>query len=180
MNDYAKNRIFGDSFMPAAKSVLKGIYSAEMDISIASDKLDTKEASDLILHGAKSKILNDGDRVAVRVRKHGYADRYPNEFTIRSRAMFGGETEYNKIMSGMGDFFLYAHAEQIKHEFARWLLIDLANFRYAIENMKIPKESKSNFDGTRFYAFNIYDFPPTLDLVVAGSHAMESRQVGLF
>jgi hypothetical protein len=32
-------------------------------------------------------------RTAARVRRPGYADRYPHQFTIRSRITSGGETE---------------------------------------------------------------------------------------
>jgi hypothetical protein len=49
-------------------------------------------------------------RVAARVRRSGYAQRYPHQFTIRSRVASGAETELSRIVNGKGDWMFYGHS----------------------------------------------------------------------
>ena len=83
-------------------------------------------------------------------------------------------------MEGMGDLYLYGHAVEADLSLERWLLMDLSVFRYAMENLNIPRKEKYNWDGTRFYSFNIYDFPVALEFVVSSSHPLHTQQAEMF
>lgn len=65
-------------------------------LRVAPDYLDTRHATDL-------PMLDGRDmRIAARVRRHGYAGRYPYDFTIRSRLPSGNPTELAKIVKVTG------------------------------------------------------------------------------
>ena len=111
-------------------------------------------------------------RVAARVRRPGYADRYPYEFTIRSRLPSGSETELSKIVNGAGDWMFYGHASACGQGFDRWWLIDLRAFRAALIRQGpqgLRWGNKTNADGTRFTWFDVRSFPAEPALVVAAS-----------
>lgn len=72
-----------------------------------------------------------GRRVLCRVRESGYADRFPTQFTFRSRRPTGdqGIAELARVLGGFGEQYLYAHAAEFGAELTRWMLIDLGVFR---------------------------------------------------
>ena len=70
-------------------------------------------------------------RVAARVRRPGYAARYPHQFTIRSHLPSGAQSELSKIVIGKGDRMFCAHASATETGVDRWCLQDLNAFRAA-------------------------------------------------
>lgn len=136
-----------------------------------SFKMDTEQAADLFVFTAKDMTI------AARVRRPGYADRYPFEFTIRSARDSGATTELSKIIDRWGDWFFYGHASETDH-IGRWWLIDLHAFRAAlirhnrIDGVCLLSLKKDNGDGTHFIAYDLRSFPAHPSILVAGSHVL--------
>lgn len=118
--------------------------------------------------------------IACRVRRPGYADRYPWEITIRSQRDSGMRTELVKLREGWGDWMFYGHASEDPGAVERWFLIDLHAWRgefirdgFAAALGKPLRyrgalKPQSNGDGTHFVAFDVRRFPASL--VIASSH----------
>ncbi len=161
MNCYTTNRAWSDRFLPE----IKRIVGARL-LQTAPDMLDWRQATDLVMMDGKDL------RIAARVRRHGYADCYPFDFTIRSRLSSGAETELSKIVNGHGDWMFYGHANPTETGFDRWWLIDLRAFRAGLirhvhNGYPIRYGNKVNPDGTQFKWFDIRSFPAEPPLVVA-------------
>jgi hypothetical protein len=115
-------------------------------------KEDAEEATDLIM------LKAEGIRIACRVRREGFAERYGNEITITCRRETGHECEYDKmILGGMADWFFYAHAPLLLPRF----LIDLEKARPIVidlVNRGIVKEQGPNKDrvGRRCWFFAVH------------------------
>ena len=114
-------------------------------------------------------------RIAARVRRHGYANRFPNQFTIRSKLPSGNKTELAKIVNGHGDWMFYGHADASGTGLEAWYLIDLRAFRAALIRRSqfghgLRYGVKQNPDGTCFTWFDIESFPAEPPLVVARSY----------
>ena len=163
MNFYARNRHWSDQFLPEIKRIVGAHLLTE-----APEGLDMREATDLLVFDAKDI------RIAARVRRPGYAAIYPDQFTIRAEASYGGETELSKIVNGKGDWMFYGHAAPSGVGLASWWLLDLKAFRaglirQATNGFPIRCGDKRNADGTAFKWFDIRSFPPEPPLVVARS-----------
>lgn len=134
---------------------------------------DAKEATDLIMLNARDL------RIACRVRRAGYADRYPYDFTIRASNDAGYPTELQKIIKGFGDWMIYAH-EGAAGSLARWFIIDLDIFRAELiedghrrkanEDRLLPRGTipMENPDGSSFFVFDVRRLPP--EGVIGSSH----------
>lgn len=166
MGAYQSDREWSDRFIPAIRQIVgpRLLVPSPFDV-------DTKEAADLIVLKAKDMT------VAARVRRAGYADRYPYEFTIRSKRDSGAKTELAKLLEGWGDWFLYGH-EGGNCALSRWWLIDLHEWRERLLRAGFTgswgglAQQKSNGDGTAFFAFDLRKFTPSI--LVAGSSELPS------
>ena len=118
MNCYTNNRNWSDRFLPEIKQLI-GSYLLET----AADPFDHIQATDLMMLDARDM------RVAARVRRPGYAQRYPYQFTIRSAVASGAQTELSKIVNGNGDWMFYGHSNADQTGLEAWWLIDLRAFR---------------------------------------------------
>ena len=162
---YTSNRRWSDRYLPAAKRII-----AEHILTEAPDALDMREATDLMMLDASTR------RIAVRVRRPGYANRYPYDITIRSGLPSGAETELSKIVNGHGDWMLYGHACADGIGLDRWWLLDLRAFRAAlIRRQGICSGERVNHDGTRFRWFDVRSFPAEPQFVLAGSSQAPSE-----
>lgn len=158
---YDINRSWSDQFIPE----IKQIVGAQL-LQVANDNLDQKQATDLVMLDAQDM------RVAARVRRPGYADRYPYQSTIRSGLPSGAPTELNKIVNGYGDWMFYGHASGFGDTLGNWWLIDLRAFRAALirhrmNGLVLVMGDQVNPDGTRFKWFDVRSFPKEPPLVVA-------------
>lgn len=167
---YASDRAWSDRFIPHMR-LLIGPHLLEP----SSVEIDTKFAADLVVFRARDVTI------ACRVRRPGYADRYPFQFTIRSHRASGARTELEKLVDGWGDWMFYGHASNSgEPTVERWWLLDLAAWRAALirdKHRRINAESKSNGDGTAFVAFDVRDFPVcdgARNLIIAASHPIWS------
>jgi hypothetical protein len=163
MPEHVIDRTYGDRFLPEIKKLITPHLLVP-----TPDLIDQKEAADLmVLHGIDK-------RIAVRVRRPGYADQYPHQFTIRCQRDTGTETELSKIINGWGDWLFYGHATEDEKAVKPWWLIDLRAFRAALirearNGMTLKSGDMPNGDGTYFKWFDIRSFPPHPPLVIASS-----------
>lgn len=163
MNIYLRNRHWSDQFLPDIKRIV-GAHLLET----APDPLDQLHATDLLMLDARDM------RIAARVRRPGYAQRFPHQFTIRSRVASGAQTELSKIVNGKGDWMFYGHSNAAQTAVENWWLIDLRAFRAALirhgnDGGSIVMGDQANPDGTWFKWFDIRSFPDDPPLVVARS-----------
>lgn len=150
---YVIDRQWGDSFLPAVRQIV-----GPRLLVPAPFENDTKEATDLM-------VLRANDfRTAVRIRRPGYARRFPHEFTIRYDKPSGARTEFEKIMDGFGDWMLYGHEQRtVPGQLEHWMLLDLGVFRWVVSSFpNIVPEPIMAPDGVRFLAFDVRAFPEEL------------------
>ena len=152
---YTIDRQWSDQFIPSIKTIVGPLLLVE-----TPDEIDCNQAADLMVFSARNI------RIAARVRRHGYADRFPYEFTLRCARDSGAETELSKIIDGWGDWMFYGHASTHEGVLLRWWIIDLAIFRASLirdrNNDRILCGKKSNGDGTHFAWFDLRSFPESL------------------
>lgn len=165
MGTYQKDRQWSDQFLPEIRKIVGPYLLTE-----SSFEIDTKEAADLIIMKARDMTI------ACRVRREGYADKYPYDFTIRSKRDSGARTEMAKLLEGWGDWMFYGHAGKSYGSLTRWWLIDLHQWRERLlragfnNAWKDFAHQKSNNDGTYFLTFDLRAFKPSI--LIAGSHQL--------
>jgi hypothetical protein len=148
--DYATDRKWADQFIPHVRAVVGPLL-----LQAAPMEVDCREATDLIVLMARDM------RIAVRIRRRGYFEKYPLEFTIRDHRESGAETEHAKIRKGFGDWFLYGHGDERSGQVTHWMLLDLHAYRFAEEEgVPLVCQRKANGDGTYFVAYKLLSFPP--------------------
>lgn len=162
--NYQADRRWSDQFIPQ----LRALIGPHLLVPSSLEQ-DRHEAADLV-------VLTGRDlTIACRLRRHGYAKKYPNQFTIRSRRDSGITTELEKIRAGWGDWLFYGHIAENNKDIAPWWIIDLSVFRASLslnELQGVPHytcdANVPNFDGTLFNAYYVQRFPSAL--VVASSN----------
>ena len=167
MPDYTTDRVWSDQFLPEVRSIVGPLL-----LEPASFEVDAMEATDLIILHAKDK------RIGVRIRRHQFLLRYPNQFTIRYARTSGARTEWEKICRGWGDWFLYGFAsEGDKPPLSRWLLIDYDALRYHDDGRNLTGFTgiQDNGDGTSFKWFDVTMFPVDPPILIASSEPVVSR-----
>lgn len=166
MSGYCTDRAWSDRFIPSLRRLI-GPHLLEP----STFAQDAQQAADLVILHARDL------RIACRVRRAGFAERYPNQFTLRSERTNGTPTEFRKILEGWGDWLFYGHAvsdESIAID--PWWLIDLRAFRFhwSAEGHRDRKQLRhgevTNVDQqTRFRWFDIASFGPQPPLLIASS-----------
>lgn len=172
--NYSVNRAWADKMTPHVNRIV-GPYLLET----TPDQVDMKEGSDLWVIGGRDK------RIAVRVRRAGYAERYPFDFTVRSAVPSGVTTELEKLVNGFGDWMFYGHASVDETSISHWMLIDLAAWRAHLIRWALKRKNpndrlwtaQSNDDGTKFAAFDVRNFvgPPAI-LIASSAYESNKRQ----
>ncbi len=160
---YLSDRRWSDIFIPAVKQIVGPLL-----LEVSSFDVDTKQAADMIVLNARDKAI------AVRVRRPGYADRYPFEFTIRAERDSGTKTELEKIVDGFGDWMFYGHAQEDSVNINRWMVIDLHAWRAVLIRKQAPCKKQNNGDGTHFVAFDVRDLPK--NLLIASSFLLHPEE----
>ena len=153
---YETDRAWSDRHIPAIKKIIGGYL-----LDVASAEVDQRQATDLVI------IKDAGRQIACRVRRPGYSDRWPLDFTIRSHRDSGAETELSKMRRGWGDWYFYGHSDnRAPPNIERWFLLDLDVWRKHERNQNAP--DKSNRDGTYFRVYRVTDFPQ--NVIIGCSH----------
>ena len=149
-----------DGFMPLIRQIV-GYYTAVP----GSQWEDVRENTDL-------RVLKaSGLTISCRLRKYR-AYQYRGEFTIRMRSQFGGQTEFEKVKRGFGDWMFYGIAnkgDSADSGIICWSLIDLTSFRYHMMEYQneVLWKFKENEDGTAFGAFRYEEFRHDPSLLIA-------------
>lgn len=171
---YAHDRAWSDQFIPTIKSIVGPLLLVE-----SPREIDIKQAADLVILSARDMTI------AARVRRVGFADRYPYQFTLRSARTNGLSTELRKIQEGWGDWLFYGHAGHSPPDIERWMVVDLHALRFHFINRdrswwRSAQGERQNTDNeTAFRWFDIRFFPPDPSLLVADSSDAD-RQGQLF
>lgn len=152
--DVAHDFEFGRRYLGHMKQII-GLHL----IGEAPPDEDMGHNTDLIV------LRLDAVRIACRVRREAYQDRYADEFTIRSGRPNGTHTELAKVIEGWGDYILYGFGSASENRLTGWTLGDLRVFRlwfgrHLMEHRgAAPGIGKTNPDGTTFRAFRYADLP---------------------
>ena len=159
---YKSDREWSDRYVPEIKKLV-----APYLIQTADIEMDRKEATDLMVFKVKDM------RLAARIRDEKYAERFGEQFTLRSKRDNGAQTELDKIQRGWGDWMFYGFGKP-DLTIAPWYLIDLDAFRYHISRegwsrRGIKMEERPNGDGTHFRAFWVFSFPDDPPLLIGRS-----------
>ena len=153
MNGWQEDKRWSDRFLPEIKRIL-----GEHLISEPPMEEDMQHNTDLIV------LTLNSVRIACRVRKYKYLDKYGDQFTIRTGRPSDAKTELTKIMEGWGDYFFYGFANAQETALAQWVLGDLKAFRLFINRSlvrnkgRLPDSEHYNPDGSStFRAFQHKD-----------------------
>lgn len=107
-----------EGYLPEVQRILLLNAVFLFNVNIASWQQDVKEATDMTLSVQGQK------RIGVRLRR---ADTGYRDLTIRATRATGVQTELEKILSGMGDAYLYGWTTG--RHISEWMLIDLERLR---------------------------------------------------
>lgn len=171
MTLYDIDRRWSDRFIPEIQQKV-----GPMLLVASPFEIDAKEASDLIVLKARDM------RIAARVRRPGYAEKYRYQFTVRSRRNNGAKTEMRKLIEGFADWMFYGHSDAEEKRLAEWMLIDLNVWRsHLLErsyssgwNCLVADEKPNKDKETKFMAFDVRNFPS--EMLIAGTIAEEIRE----
>ena len=155
LNGYKADRQWSDTYLPAARQIVGPLLLVPAPI-----ERDVSEATDLIVLRARDMTIG------VRIRREGYNDIYPNQFTIRAARDSGAKTELRKIIEGWGDWLFYGHASGAQG-IMPWMIIDLSMLRAVFMGKSdilhypdnVVSGVKSNGDGTYFHWFDASKLP---------------------
>ena len=158
---YREDRAWSDGYLPRVREIVGPHLLVPAPL-----ERDQSEATDLIVMRARDMTIG------VRLRKPGYAGRFPGEFTIRSSRDSGAKTELAKIVDGWGDWLFYGHTD-MSNDIPEWVIVDLHALRAAFirrpdilhrpDNRTSGK--RSNGDGTAFMFFRVSGLPA--DVLIA-------------
>ena len=164
---YANDREWSDQYLPRVREIVGPLLLVPAPL-----ERDLTEATDLIVMRARDMTIG------VRLRRPGYAGRYPGQFTIRSHRSTGAKTGLKKIVDGWGDWLFYGHANT-GGGVPEWVLVDLhalrATFIRRPTLLHSPDDlasgTRGNGDGTFFMWFQSSLLPK--DALVACSVVKE-------
>jgi hypothetical protein len=134
------SKAWSDRFLPEIKMILGRRFISEPAV-----EEDALRNTDLIV------FKMEAIRIACRIRKPEYYEKYGDQFTIRSERPSGMETELAKIVRGWGDYFFYGFGG--KRRLADWRIGDLDVFRlwFHLETVRLGREPgvlQKNRDGS--------------------------------
>ena len=164
MDDWKKDKLWSDVFIPEIKQIL-GTHL----IAPAPFDEDAERNTDLIV------LKLEAVRIACRIRKNKYLASYGNQFTIRSGRPSGAKTELTKIIEGWGDYFFYGFAAANERHLERWILGRLGALRlYINRQLALNRrgwEQQKNIDGSSDFVCFEYEKIPEF-IVATGPQQM--------
>jgi len=125
-------------------------------LGVASDELDTLEATDLV---------GPGLHVGQRIRGFKYLNLRRPEFTLRDSRPSGAKTELEKVLSGCGTHAFNGWLTQSGDRIGHWLIADLGVFRNEIERARKGLRAEPEYIplqgpvGVGFRAYPVDQFP---------------------
>lgn len=107
IRDYERDFAFGLRFAPEVERIVRDLVNRKFSITLAPFRLDTQQATDLVV------AYSGPHAIAMRVRRPvAFRFDYRKEITIRSHRESGAETELAKIAKGFGDWFFYGFGNE--------------------------------------------------------------------
>lgn len=153
---YNRDRPWSDGYLPQVVDIIRDTLGETA--CLPHPDMDVKGNADLA-------IINGMKTIAVRMRRFGYYDQYPDDFTFRNYKPRGVQSEYEKVMAGFGDLFFYGHGSHDGNAIEHWMLIDLERFRQLVLAGLIKPNRIGNKDGiTGFYVCKMQG--PALDCLI--------------
>jgi len=152
-NDWHEDKRWSDRFLPEIKAILGGQLIGEPPI-----EEDAERNTDLIV------LKMEAVRIACRIRRYSYYEKYANEFTLRVGRPSGIKTELTKVIEGWGDYFFYGFADEDEKKLAAWRIGDLKKFRLWFNRQLtknkgiVPGMAKINKDGSSDFIAFAWDF----------------------
>jgi hypothetical protein len=151
---WEKDKNWSDQFLTQIKGILGQTF-----IGAAPPEDDMEHNTDLIVFRMEPL------RIACRIRRAKYFNRYGDEFTIRTSRPNGVKTELYKLIEDWGNYFFYGFGDDAGN-LTWWSIGDLRVFRgwfngYIVRNKgNLPGIEKTNTDGSSgFRAFKWKDLP---------------------
>jgi len=159
---FHENFAFAQELLPAIRNIVGPLL-----MQAAPWELDAEQATDLLVLKARDM------RIACRVRRPGFGDKYRWQITFRSKLDSGVKTELQKIVDGWADAMFYGHADE-RGTLYRWFVVNLDSFRaHAIRHKdELEWGNQSNHDGTHFTWFDLRSFPATPPILYGSSHGV--------
>lgn len=153
MKHWKQDKKWSDRYLPEIKAILGQVF-----IGQSPEKEDMEHNTDLIV------FKMEPIRIACRLRRSEYYDKYPDEFTIRCSRPNGIKTELAKIIEGWGDYLFYGFCDDEK--LIAWFIGDLKVFRLWFAKQLVKNKGimagmeKQNGDGSsNFRVFKRNDLP---------------------
>lgn len=146
---------WSDRFLPEIKRTLGFYLIGEPPVED-----DSERNTDLMV------LKMEAVRIACRIRRYEYFEKYPEEITIREGRPSGTKTELTKIVEGWGDYFFYGFSDTQEMNLVAWRLCTLTAFRiWLMRHLcaydgKMPGISIVNGDNSSsFRAFRAAEIP---------------------
>jgi hypothetical protein len=153
MSNWVEEKNWSDKFEDQIKAVIAKRY-----IVRSSREEDRKQAHDL-----KVYVVDGLPQIAVRVRRFCYYEQYGDEFTIRTSAQPGMQSELKKIVSGWCQVYVYCFANEQEDGLHSWVMLDMLHFRSWYSDQlklgKTPGKHSVNQDGSEFQVFKVDAIP---------------------
>lgn len=141
---WTEDKRWSDLFITEIQSILGRVF-----FQVPPAREDEKRNTDLFV-----LQMADVQRIACRIRRDHYRERYGNEFTIRTARPGGTKTELEKIQEGWGDYLFYGFGSESGGNLTQWTIVDLAVFRANLH--RFPQARMQNHDGSSdFMAFDL-------------------------
>lgn len=155
MSSYEEDRAWADKFLPHQKEIAEKAIRVET----APIEEDLKRNTDLILRTVVP-IRDREVRISARVRRHTYAARFKDEFTIRLDRPSGVETEMPKLRSGYGDFTIYGfESEPGSDQMYPWFIANTAILRDYLNRGGYFKVERNSDGSSRLAVVHLGDMP---------------------
>ena len=151
MSQWQADKCWADKCMPYVRSALGHCF-----FRAGTHVEDTREGTDMRFVEA----IGSG-RVAVRIRRAAYIDRYMGEVTLRACRDSGAQTELSKLIEGdvLANWFFYGFAgeedQRGRVSLAAWIIIDMLQLGALLRTGAVPcSDLIPNGDGTHFVAIH--------------------------
>ena len=125
-----------EAMMTICASYFSALFRTTVTVRQATAQEDMKEATDLVVYTPRGPL-----RIACRVRRWEYYQKYSHELVIGSQHYANYPSELYKIVDlKLGDYYLYGFADRRNTHLMSWALIRLDTFR---RHLKYTSEEKS-------------------------------------
>ena len=146
-------------------------------VSTAPAQDDWRRNTDFVM-STVVPLPNRDIRISARVRRHEYARRYADEFTVRLDRPSGAEAEMPKIKAGWGDFTIYGfESAPGSDRLGPWFIGNIALLRDYIARGGYYKTQRNKDRSSRLAAFHLADMPLGFVLASEGLTAWDSDRI---